>query len=249
MSGLAKQITNLQKQNDGIYKSLVAKGVEFVRVIVDESDSEEVQVQKLTEENTELKKLSTANKPPPKEEKPKVVQQVQPKEKTNEENDEEYECFEDKKKKFTPIANMESMKISFFGGDYESFKSSAKEHPFLFFEATYKYNSYNDGMESWKAKNLIKGLTKDFDEEKKLFMSCFRCYQTETEPTKYEYRSWWIVNTFDPLLEVVKSSEDFDLVPVTDPVEIDAMLITMQKLPKSEDGDLPDGCLVEAYVH
>ena len=72
---------------------------------------------------------------------------------------------------------------------------------------------------------------------------------TQTEPTKYEYRSWWIVNTLDSLLEVVKSSEDFDLVQVTDPTEIELMLTTMQKLPRSEEGELPDGCLAEAYVH
>lgn len=259
MSGLAKQIANLQKQNDGIHKSLVAKGIEFTRVVIEPDDSEEVQVQKLSTENLELKKLSTANKPPPapKEEKPKVVQQSQPKKEKDDEDDEE-ESFEDKKKKFAPIANMEGLKISFFAGDYDAFKTQVKTQgseenttPFLFYRASYKYNSDKDGVPSFNAKNLVKGLVKNFDEERKFFMNCFRCYQTQTEPsTMYEYRGLWIVNTLDSLKEVVGDVvDDFTLVQVVDAVELDTFLTEMQKLPVNENDELPDGCIVESYVH
>lgn len=256
MSNVLKQIVNLQKQNDGIYKSLVAKNIDFVRVTMNPDDSEEIQLQKLSEENVELKKVSNANKPPPapKETKPQNVQNQQNQSvKKNKKKDDESESESDTEteptKKFTQIANMEAMKISFFAGEYEEFKNLAKSQPYLFFEVTYKYNSYKDGSPSFIAKNLIKGFVKNFDDNRKLFMNCFRCYQTQSDPTAYEYVGFWIVNTPDPLAEVVELYDNFNLVQITDSNEIDKFLNQMQKLPLDENGEFVNNCIDEAYVH
>lgn len=256
MSNLLKQISNLQKQNDGIYKSLVAKNIDFVRVIINPDDSEETQLQKLSEENTELKKVSNANKPPPipKEPKPQVIpnQQNQPVKKNKKKDDDsesESDTESEPVKKFTQIANMEAMKISFFAGEYEEFKNLAKSQPYLFFEVTYKYNSDKDGVASFNAKNLIKGFVKSFDDNRKLFMNCFRCYQTQSDPTAYEYVGLWIVNTPDPLTEVIDSYDNFNLVQITDSNDIDNFLTRMQKLPLNENEEFTNNCIDEAYVH
>lgn len=251
----SKQIINLQKQNDGIYKSLTSKGITFNRVNISPEDSEEIQLQKLSEENTELKKISNANKPPPvqkesvpKEEKPKVVQQAKKPKKDDDDDESDQEIEE--KKKFTTIANMESMKISFFGNDYAEFKRLAKSEPYLFFKVSYKYNSDKDGVPTFNAKNLIKGFVKSFDDQRKLFMNCFRCYQTQSSPSKYEYVGFWIVNTLDPLNEVISDTiENFEMIKISEETNIDTFLSQMEKLVLDENEELPNGCIEEAYVH
>lgn len=261
MSDFQKQIANLQKQNDGMYKGLVAKSVTLEpRVVLEDTDSDEVKVQKLSEENTELKKLVAANKPPPVPKAEKVVKPAATKkEKKKEEDDEEEEEEPDYVEKKEPIKSIlkstEALKVSFFAGDYESFKTQVvakneADEQMLFFEATYKYNSDKDGVRAFNAKNLVNHLVKNFKEQHKLFMCCFRCYQKETTPVTYEYAARWIVNTLKPLREIVGDIvDDFDVVALTDPDKINEMLTAMEKVPRTDEGELTNGCIVEEYIH
>ena len=257
MTDLSKQIQNLTKQNNGMYESLKSKGIDFERINIDSNDSDESKLEKLKLENDKLKELSKANRPvqtkEPKE-KIQIIQTTKTKPKETEENIEDDEpSYEDKKKKFNMIQNMESLKINFFSGNYELFRNETKSHPFLFYKGNYKYNSDKDGVPSFNAKNLVKGLVKSFEEEKKLFMICFRCFQTDTNPSKYEYKSWMIVNTTDPLNEVVGSTiDDFELEQIPNDMQndkLDNFLIEMEKLPLDENEERINNCIEESYVH
>ena len=72
---LQKQIVSLQKQNDGIYSSLVNKGIEFNRVEIPTDNlisiSEEEHLRLLKNENSKLKELANQHKPPPQVKEPK----------------------------------------------------------------------------------------------------------------------------------------------------------------------------------
>jgi hypothetical protein len=245
-----------------MYKGLVAKSVTVEpRVILEDTDSDDVKIQKLSEENTELKKLVTANKPPPVPKAEKVVQPPAPKKEKKKENEDEDEeedepDYFEKKEPIKPILkSTEALKISFFAGDYEAFKTQViakneNDEHMLFFEANYKYNSDKDGVQAFNAKNLVNHLVKNFKEQHKLFMCCFRCYQNPTDPVTYEYKAWWIMNTLKPLKEVVGDIvDDFNVVTLTDSVKINEMLTVMEKVPRTDEGELTNGCIVEEYVH
>lgn len=253
MNNTIKQLENLQRQNDGIYKSLTSKGVEFSRVQLDDSDSDDIKLQKLSDENTELKKLAAAHKPPPVQKEPKQKNVQQPKKPKNDENDDDDddETYEDKKKVFTPITNLEPIKMSFFGGEFDEFVNQVKQHELLFYRVLYKYNSDKDGVPDFNAKNLVKGLVKPFEDQKKFFMNCFRCYKTPgtSETPTYEYKAWFIVNTKDSLNEVVGHIiDDFDLL-VVDQSNLDKFFEEMKKTTLDENGDFTNSCISEIYVH
>ncbi len=253
-----KAILGLQKQNDGIYSSLTARGIQFERIVIPEGINEEEHLNLLKEENTKLKEVSNANKPPPqpKEEKKKpepTQTQSQPKKESkskdgDEEDDEE--TFEEPVKKFDTITNMEDLKRAFFSGDYETFEFQIKVHPFKFYRVGYKYDSDKDGVPDFSAKNLLKGFVRSFDDYRKYFMVCFRCWKNQHE-SKYKYESLWIVNTNEKISNIIGSmEEDFIFNETTD---IDDFIRGIKKLPES-DSEEPvyiDGftCIGESYVH
>lgn len=257
MSDTSKQISGLKKQNDGMFNSLSAKGIKFERQKIQSDDTEEIQLQKLSLENTQLKDLVKANKPPPqpKEEKLKPAPQLKKEEKKNKDCDEEYEEdeHEEKKHPLETIANMEGMKSNFFTGDYDSFKQQVKQHPIKFMRASYKYNSDKDGVQDYNAKNLIKGFLQNFGEMrvKKAFMICFRCFQVQKDPTKYEYNSLWVVNTpvaFSEIKEISDIVNDFEFTTIEES-GVDQFLNELQKLPKDSEDCFSNNCIAEAYVH
>ena len=109
--------------------------------------------------------------------------------------------------------------------------------------ANYKYSSDKDGAPDFVAKNLIGGFVRNLEDYKKYLMVCFRCYQICT--SKYKYKSLWIVNTTEPLNNVIGSFyEDFDFVKV-DEIEIDNFLETIKRSNESNDSNL----LIEKYLH
>ena len=261
----SKAIQSIQKQNDAIYSSLISKNIQFDRTIIPDEIDESEHFKLLGEENLRLKEVVKANKPVQpvqsvqsiqsiqvKEEKKKTEQpkqDVKPKEKKSEE-DEEDETYEEPVKKFDTITNMEDMKRAFFGGEYGIFEEHLRAHPFKLYKVGYKYNSDKDGVPDFSAKNLLKGFVRNFDDFRKYFMICFRCWKAQGT-IQYKYDSYWIVNSNEPIQNIIGSTwEDFEFEPVDD---LEYFCNTIKKL-SDIDADEPvyhDGytCLAESYVH
>ena len=206
------KIQNLQKQNDAIYSSLVSKNVLFTRRVISDITDETKILDILTEENKELKELSKNNRPVSQVvEKKTVIPVLEKKEQIPKEpkDDEAEESFEDSKKNYTIIHNMEDIKRAFFNKEYESFEELIKQHEFIYYKVSYKYSSDNDRKPDYVARNLLNGFVRSLDDYRKYLLVCFRC--KEYEPIKYDYNSLWIVNTKDDLKTIIGSFyDDFD---------------------------------------
>ena len=259
----SKAIQGLQKQNDSIYSSLVVKNIQFDRTIIPEGTEEQEHLRLLNEENTKLKDIVKANKPAlqPKESKPAEIKsaeikpvEIKPtesKSKEKKENDEEDDpIYMEQVKKFDTITNMEDMKRAFFGGDYTFFEEQLKLHPFKLYNVRYKYNSDKDGVAEFSAKNLLKGFVRNFDDYKKYFMICFRCWKSQ-DKNEYKYDSFWISNTNEPIQNIIGSMwDDFEFEETFKP---DVFVDKIKKLFNPETGEpvYTDGftCIGESYVH
>lgn len=246
---MSAKLQAIQKQNDSIFFSLLARKIQFERTIIPQDISEDEHIRLLNEENLRLKEVVKANKPAPvpKEEK-KVEQPKQeskPKEKQNtesKEDDEQEETFEEPVKKFDTIANMEDLKRAFFNGLYDEFETHFKSAPYKLYRVEYKYNEDKDGAPEFSAKNLLKGFVRNLDDYRKYFMICFRCWKDLNE-AKYQYKSLWIVNTNEPVRNVIGSfADDFEFIELTD---ITAFISGIKKLENIDDTQ----CIGESYVH
>ncbi len=245
----SQKINSISKQNESIYNGLKAKGIEVERDVIPDGSDEDTTLSILSAENNRLKEIAKQHKPAPQVKEPKVVHPVQ----TNESNsnskpkpkkDDEEEIDEDEieppKPKFDCVTNMEDIKRAFFNKDYEAAKSMIMEQPFKFFEVNYKYNSDKDGAPDFVARNLLKGFVRNFDDYRKYFMICFRCHKVGSN---YEYKSKWIVNTNEPVINVIGSLyDDFEFNEVTD--DFENFVKSMEKLDENTDG-----LIGEAYVH
>lgn len=231
------------KQNDGIYSSLVARSVAFDRADIIEITDEDEKIRVLTDENNRLKEAIKTNKPPIQVKKEKTPPQSKQEKKEVDEDDN----YEDKKKFYSVIGNMENMKRFFFSNEIEEFKIETKSIEFKYFMANYKYNEDKNGAPEFSAKNLVKGFCKKFDKITKHFMICFRCFKVGDN---YEYTSLWIINTNDELTDVVGDFiEDFEFIAVED---IDSFLLNIEKKNINEDilFTQDDKTLIdEGYVH
>ena len=234
----------LLQQNNSIYSSLEARGIAFDRTNIDEIDNEDDKVKLLIEENNRLKEVVKANKPPPQPKKEKQIQQ--PKQEKKDENDEDEE--NKVKRKFSMIENMEDIKRSFFNNELNEFRNLIKDIPFKYYTANYKYNSDNDGVPEFVAKNLVKGFIKKFDKIGGYFMICFRCYKKDGN---YEYESLWIVNTDNDMRDILNDFvDDFDFSLVTED-NIEGFLLNIEKKNTLDEPYEIDGktLIEEGYVH
>lgn len=239
---MSQKITIIQKQNESIYSSLKTKGIDVEREVIPEGSDENTIIEILINENNKLKELAKQNKPPPQVKEPKVIQpnQIQASKSKKEDDDESNEEIEPPKPKFECICNMEDIKRAFFNKDYEVAKTLILAQPFKFYEVNYKYSSDKDGVPDFAAKNLLKGFVRNFDDYRKYFMICFRCNKVGSN---YEYKSKWIVNTLEPIPNVIGSTyDDFEFTEITDNLE--EFINSMQKL--DED---TEGLIGESYVH
>jgi hypothetical protein len=229
------KIKNITKQNDSIYTSLVSKNIEFTRADVSSIIDNNKKLEILTDENLKLKELSK-NARPPQVIKEKVLPII--KEKVPEIHEEE--SYEEPQKKFDTITNMEDIKRAFFSKDYDLFYTLIKEHNFKYYSADYKYSCDKDGVQSFIAKNLVKGFVRSLDDYRKYLLVCFRCFSSEHNT--YTYPSLWIVNSNEPLSEIIGSVyEDFNYTEVSD---IKDFLTKFRKI-EVDDSLLLD----EGYVH
>ena len=249
----SKAILGIQKQNDSIFTSLLAKNIQFERVIIPDGIDEQEHLRLLNEENTNLKEIVKVNKPPPQikpiqESKPKESKPKESKTKENKDDDEEDEIYEEPVKKFDTITNMEDMKRAFFGGDYGMFEEQLKLYPFKLYKVAYKYNTDKDGVPEFSAKNLLKGFVRNFDDYRKYFMISFRCWKSQ-DKNEYKYDSFWIVNTNEPVQNIIGSLwEDFEFEETS---ELDNFINMIKKIPETDEPIYVNGftCIGESYVH
>jgi hypothetical protein len=244
------KILTLQKQNDAIYSSLVSKNVLFTRHVISDTTDETKILEILTEENKELKELSKNNRPISQivEKKPvsQVVEKKEPIPKEPKDDEDEEESFEESKKSYTIIHNMEDIKRAFFNKEYESFEELIKQHEFIYYKVSYKYSSDNDRKPDYVAKNLLNGFGRALDDYRKYLLVCFRC--KEYEPAKYEYNSLWIVNTKDDLKTVIGSFYyDFDFQLQTFDVENNITHFLEEFRKKKIGGET--NIIGETYIH
>jgi len=269
MSSTTQLISKIQqtiKQNDSIYTSFSSRNIEFTRNQIDLSDltsktnDELILIQnQINQENLELKDVSNKNKPPKPPVQTKETKETKETKKSKDTNEnkkdnqnsleEVDESFEEPVKKFTTIFNMEEAKRAFFSKEYDLFDSLIKEQKELkFYKVNYRYDSDKDGAPTFSAKNLVGGFVRSFDDYRKYFMICFRCFKDkDIEAITYTYPSLWIVNSFDPIQEIIGSLyDDYEYIQISDDNK-ESFLNDMRKI---FDSDTEQELLIEEkYVH
>jgi hypothetical protein len=248
---MENKVNGLIKQNESIYNSLKNRNVPDIGNLIVLTDDLTIdnKLELLNIENNRLKEIVKNNKPPPviPQTKPeKVVNEQKPKVKeVKDDNDDEE--YNEPVAKFSTLTNMEDIKRAFFtaeNNDYSQFIELVKIHNFKLYKVNYKYSSDKDGAPSFSAKNLIGGFVRNFDDLRKYFMICFRCFKNDVVPVTYSYPSYWIVNSEDPLEKIIGSLyEDFEFTEI-DENSKDNFYIEIQKI-KVDDESL----ITEAYVH
>ena len=94
----------------------------------------------------------------------------------------------------------------------------------------------------------VKGFVRNFDDYRKYFMICFRCWKHQ-DITQYKYESLWIVNTYEPIQNIIGSMcDDFKFEEIT---ELDDFIGWIKKIPETEEPVFINGytCIGESYVH
>ena len=229
-------ISILQKQNDGIIASLKAKNV----AIEYEYNIDETNLEKVRSLNTYLKELSAKNRPPPK---PKAEPQPKAEPKA-EDDDEDDNLVKEVKPVFQTITNMEDIKRAFFSKEYEQAKNLIISQPFHFYKADYKYADDNTGKHDYIARNLLRGFVQGLDDYRKYLLVCFRCILTDPNAKKYDYPSYWIVNTNEDLKTLLGDLyDDYVFTPITNEL-VEPFLKEMEK-----QIDTNDNIVGEVYVH
>ena len=245
---MSAKVEQLKKQNDDMYSNLDKNGVVFERHNPVENSSEEELVKFYQAEKKELidalkEFRSKQPKAPPQKKEPQpqvkkeVKKEVKKKEAENNEDDENDVPVE-KKPLYETFNNMEELKRAFCNKDMETFTKLCKEQHYLFFEASYNYDSDMNGKPDFAAKNLIAGFKRNLEDQRKYFFNCYRCYM-KGEQT-YVYYSLWIVNTDANLKDVTDGcSEDFTFKKVDD---VDDFI-------KKFENSTEENLLTEAYLH
>ena len=253
MADIHKQIENIKKQNDAIEQSFVTKAIQFNKLIITNVDPE-TELILLKSHNEYLKGISKNNRPPPQQKvvkQPKTDEDLSNKIKKNNESDDEDELTKEEKITFQTICNMEDIKRAFFSKDYDNFVSLIQqqltsEHELRFYKANYKWAEDNTGKPDFAARNLLRGFIQGLDPYRKYLMVCFRCILKDMETRKYDYPSYWIVNTDVNLGTLLGSLyDDYDFIHVDESVEINKILHEMEK-----NDDVNDTVLIgETYLH
>ena len=250
------------KQNDSIYASLIARNIEFARIDISSLDNLDEKLNALVDENNKLKEVVKNNKPAPAlpcgssyarcapiPKEPKPVAVTQPKKesesKDKKEDDDEDETFEEVKPKFNTITNMEDIKRALCSKEYENFETLVQVHPFKYYNVQYKYASDKDGAPEFVAKNLVRGFVRSLEDYRKYLFVGFRCVLTEPEKKVYTYPSMWIVNSTDPLVNIIGSLyEDFEFVEVSQE-NLAKFMVDFRKT----NFDEPTNVIDELYAH
>lgn len=240
MSSTKDKINILIKQNDAIYKSLQNKNIEFIREEISNEYNDDKIFSIYSIENEKLKELSKQNKPVQvKEVKP--ISEIKIVIKKDDNSDEEN--FEEPKKNYQTITNMEEIKRAFFNNEYNQFEELVKVHSFKFYNCNYKYSDDKNNSPEFSARNLLKGFVRNLEDYRKYFLICFRCYKIND--VQYSYPSYWILNSTDTLESILGSLyDDYIFEEINN---LDKFLIDIRKI-KSDDYEL-NYLIGEAYLH
>lgn len=244
MSVIQKQIYNFKKQNEGMEKSFLAKGITYTKLNIDGLDPE-TELLLLKEYNDYLKKISKENRPVEIKKEP-ATHVAEPKKEKLEVDTYDYdEEIKEVKPSYSTITNMEDIKRAFFSNEYETFRELIQPHSFKYYSATYKYADDYIGRPNYVAKNLLRGFVQGLEDCRKYFMICFRCVLTNNVINEYNYPSYWIVNTTDDLKTVLGSLYDDYEFTLIENDSINQMLKKMEKNTSEEDNSF----IGEAYLH
>jgi hypothetical protein len=244
-----KEICGLQKQNDSIASSLENRGIEFTRTVIDADLYDALKFELMRVENVRLKEIVAINKPPPQVKEKKVIPPVVI---------EKEESFEDPVKTFDTIINMEDLKRAFFNDDFASFEKCVTDNSLKYYNVTYKFSSDKDGAPEFSATNLINGFTRSFEEYKKYFMICFRCWKLlDSNVNEYVYESIWLINITEPIQNVIGDLyDDFNFIEIVGDETFFGLIRKVDGKWNLEDNDLKTPptvkryeCIKEAYVH
>lgn len=242
-----KQLAQLQKQNEGMETSFLAKGIPFDKKEYGEIELEHdlsTLLEQVKTYNAYLKDISKTNRPKPKPE-PKPTPAT-----TEDHYDYDEEISKEVKPTFTTVTNMEDIKRSFFNKDYDTFMQLVKPHSFQYFTSTYKYSSDNNGRPEYVAKNLLRGFVQVLDDCRKYMMVCFRCHMVSRDPTEYTYQCYWIVNSCDPLQNILGPIyDDYEFKSVTEEGHIQTMLEAMKRTELTENDETTSTLVGEMYLH
>lgn len=261
-SNLTQTLAKLQKQNNSIYNNLVSKNIYFERTTIPDEIDEQEHLKLVVDENVKLKEISEANKPVKSNimketnksniiketNKSNIIKETKKKTENDENENDDEPTYNEPIKKFETITNMEEMKRAFFGGDYEEFEKQLNAHKFKLYMVNYKYNSDKDGAPDFSAKNLLKGFVRNFDDYRKYFMICFRCWKNKNK-LEYKYNSLWIINTVEPVQNIIGSvCEDFEFEETFD---VNSFFKSIKKLQETDEIEYFDDyhCIGESYVH
>jgi len=257
-----KKLAGIKTQNDSLYDFIVLNNPEFSitfeRMNIDYNNFDENTIfETLKQENKSLKEIAEKYKQSKNNKKSNqtdvdgiIEKKLQLATELNNNDDNDKESFEDPIKKYDIICNMEDMKRAFFNINVENdenyllFQQLLMTNNFHFYEVEYLYNSDNDGKPEYIAKNLLRGFVKQFDDYRKYFMIVFRCYKNslDDENKSYKYNSYWIVNTNEPINNIIGSLyDDFKFIKIDNT----SMLNNIIKVCIDENSL----CLDEKYVH
>lgn len=250
------KITMFIKQNESIFSSLISRGIDFIRVDVSNINDLEQKLAMLVDENNKLKEVVKLNKPAPVPKEVKQVQITQPKkegsskEKKDEGENDECDTYEEVKLKFNTITNMEDIKRAFCNKEYDTFETLVQQHPFKYYNVTYKYSSDKDGAPDYSAKNLVRGFVRNLDDYRKYLLAGFRCILVDPVNKIYSYPSMWIVNSTDSIQTILGSMyDDFEFVEITQE-QIPKYLKYFRKTNFDEESNIIDKVIIdEVYAH
>ena len=248
---MENKINIIAKQNDAIYNSLISKNIIFERTNIDEIIDLDEKYKLLMLENTRMKHISKNSRlVQVKEIKPiqKIDNESENKNKNKKNEDEEVDDqqddnYEDIKKKFNTITNMEDIKRAFFTNELSSFEELTLQQPFKYYEADYKYSNEKDGAADYIAKNLLKGFVRNLEDYRKYLFVCFRCKLIDQDNKKYEYKSLWILNSNESFKDIIGDIyDDFEFTEINEN-NIKDFLNNFKKI------EIDDDLVNEIYLH
>ena len=151
------------------------------------------------------------------------------------------DTYENIKKNFPLITDLEELKRSFFSPDNEDFRpfeSIIIENTFNFYKVNYKYGNDMFKKPEYMALNLNNGFIQRFEDYKKYVFVCFRCYK---DNDNYYYISYWLFNSSESIENVfVNDIEDFKF----EKINIEEFIKNFKK-----NNENNDNIVNEKYLH
>ena len=250
MSELLKHIANFQKQNEGMLNSLRSKNISIeFNTVIDENLPDDEKLEQMKVLNINLKELVKMNKPPPAPKEVKSKEEIKSKEENKpkpvtEDDEDDDDEIKETKPTFSVITNMEDCKRAFFNREYHTFQECINKEPYRIYRAQYKYSSDNDGRPDFVARNLLRGFVQMLDDYRKYLMVCFRCILQDVENKKYDYPSYWIVNSKDDLSTIIGNIyDDYEFTLIEKDESKQEFLLEMEKKENDET------VIGESYLH